>query len=74
MTLMTERTCARCGGENASWFVDSDRWNIAFPAEERDIVACPGCFVAAHEKATGMSCTWQLIPSTPFRWLKDLED
>ena len=69
---MSERKCQGCGGENPSWFVDSDRFNLAFPGEVRDLIWCPGCFVARHEEATGLTCTWQLVPATPFRHIADL--
>lgn len=67
-----EDYCHRCGGRNPSWWVDSDRFNMAFgPPEQHPYqgIVCPGCFVEAHEKATGLHCTWMLVPdpTTPFR-------
>ena len=70
-----EDYCHRCGGRNVpSWYVDSDRFNMAFgPPNEHPYngIVCPGCFVDAHEEATGMRCTWELRPSptTPFQWI-----
>jgi hypothetical protein len=62
-----EDYCHRCGGRNvSSWFVDSDRFNDAFgPPEVHPYngIVCPGCFVEAHEKDTGLKTTWQLIPA-----------
>lgn len=65
-----ESTCERCGGNNPSWFVDSDRFNASVSALGLTSAAmiCPGCFVEGYEKATGMSCSWHLLPGTPFRW------
>ncbi len=66
-----EDYCHRCGGRNVgSWFVDSDRFDAAFgsPSEHPyQGIVCPGCFVEAHEQATGLRCTWKLEPATPFR-------
>lgn len=69
-----EDYCHRCGGANPSWFIESDRFNLAFgpPAEHPyQGIVCPGCFVLAHEKATGMRTTWKLVPTDahPFRWI-----
>lgn len=63
-----EDFCERCGGRNVTWFVDSDRFNTAVNRSE---VVCPSCFVVAHEAATGMRTAWELVPSTPFRWIED---
>ncbi|MFW7414731.1 hypothetical protein [Demequina sp. SO4-18] len=63
-----QATCEICGGANPSWHVDSDRWNTAL---YRGAIACPSCFIEAHEAATGMRSTWALVPSTPFRWIDD---
>lgn len=72
-----EDYCHRCGGRNVrSWSIDSDRFNAAFgPPESHPYqgIVCPGCFVEAHEKATGLACTWKLVPDTPFRPTEDLE-
>lgn len=61
-----EDYCHRCGGRNvASWFTDSDRFNMAMgqPAEHQwQGIVCPGCFVELHEAATGLRCTWKLEP------------
>jgi hypothetical protein len=67
-----EDFCHNCGGRNpASWCVDSDRWNAAFPDGHplRGAIVCPGCFVAAHHAATGLSTTWRLTrdPLVEFR-------
>lgn len=65
-----ETTCDRCGGPNLpSWWVDSDRFNAAMEAIglHRGVIVCPQCFVEGHEKATGMTTSWELRPSTPFR-------
>ena len=65
-----EDYCHRCGGRNPSWSVDSDRFNAAFgPPSEHPYqgIVCPGCFVEAHEAATGLTCSWELVPATPFR-------
>lgn len=74
--LHPERFCHRCGGINVrSWFVDSDRYNVAVAALGLTYTAilCPGCFVVGHELATGMACTWKLTPdpTTPFRHIED---
>lgn len=71
-----EDYCHRCGGKNpTSWFVDSDRWNIAFgPPDQHPYngIVCPGCFVLLHEKATGMWTTWKLqVEAGVFRWMGD---
>ena len=63
-----EDFCDLCGGKNPVWWVDSDRWNMAL---NQAVIACPSCFVAAHEAATGMHCMWKLEPATPFRWIED---
>lgn len=72
-----EEYCHRCGGKNVwSWHVDSDRFNTAMgpPAEHQwNGIVCPGCFVELHEAATGMRCSWTLVPYTPFRWIEDDE-
>ena len=65
-----EDYCHRCGGRNASWHVDSDRFNAAMgpPTLHRwNGIICPGCFVELHEAATGLTATWTLSPDTPFR-------
>ena len=65
-----EDYCHRCGGRNASWWVDSDRFNAAMgkPAEHRwNGIVCPGCFVELHEAATGLTASWRLVPDPPFR-------
>lgn len=68
-----EDYCHCCGGRNvSSWFVDTDRFNAAFPGEHPfNGIVCPGCFVASHEQATGLTCTWQLLPASPFRAVVD---
>lgn len=71
-----EDYCHRCGGRNAPWHVDSDRFNAAMglPSEHRwQGIICTGCFVELHESATGMRCSWQLVPATPFRWPEPTE-
>lgn len=64
-----EDFCQKCGGENVSWVVPSDRFNLAMQAIGRDrgAIVCPVCFVKAHRKATGLTATWELVPATPFR-------
>jgi hypothetical protein len=61
-----EDICHRCGGVNvSSWWVDSDRFNAAMgPHGEHQWqgIVCPGCFVQLHEQATGLHCTWTLVP------------
>lgn len=69
-----ERFCERCGSRNIwSWSVDSDRFNAAMAAIGLDsgAIVCPSCFASAHEKATGMRCTWRLVPDTPFHHIDD---
>ncbi len=64
-----ETFCHRCGGKNvSSWFVDSDCFNVAVRALGLTIttILCPGCFVFGHELATGVRCTWELNPFSPF--------
>lgn len=65
-----EDICERCGGNNPTWSVDSDRFNMAVEALglTKVVIICPGCFVEGHEKASGMHCSWKLVPATPFRW------
>lgn len=64
-----EGTCQQCGGPNCSWSVDSDRFNAAMAAIGRDrgAIVCPTCFMDAHEKATSLTTSWDLVPGTPFR-------
>lgn len=65
-----EGDCQECGRSNeGSWFVDSDRFNAAMHAigRGRGAIVCPSCFIAAHERATGLSTSWRLVPATPFR-------
>ena len=72
-----ETFCHRCGGMNVrSWWVDSDRFNAAVGALGLAYTAilCPGCFVLGHELATGMCCTWTLVPGTPFRHVDEVAD
>jgi hypothetical protein len=71
-----EDDCQRCGGNNPTWSVASDRWNLAVEALGLTSIAmlCPGCFVAGHQLATGMRCAWDLVPATPFRWPDTDED
>lgn len=74
-----ETFCHRCGGKNVrSWSVESDRFNAAVAALGLNSVSiiCPGCFVLGHEKATGMHCSWRLVPDpmTPFRHNEDDHD
>ena len=61
-----EYRCQRCGGRNPSWSVASDRFNMACNRSE---IVCPTCFIFAHEQATGMEASWDLVPATPFRWI-----
>lgn len=65
-----EDYCHRCGAPNPSWSVDSDRFNTAMgdPGSHRwQGIVCVGCFVRLHEAATGLTCTWRLVPETPFQ-------
>lgn len=66
-----EDYCQRCSKPNPNWSVDSDRFNAAMKGLGLDssAIVCPSCFVEGHEKATGMTCSWDLVPGTPFRWL-----
>lgn len=69
-----EDYCQRCGNRNAgSWSVDSDRFNAAMEAIglRSTSIVCPSCFVEGHEKATGLKCTWQLVPGTHFSRVQD---
>jgi hypothetical protein len=77
-----EHFCHRCGGRNLSWWVDSDRFNAAFgTTHPYNGFVCPGCFADAHEKATGLTTTWMLVPDPtvhfqpthPDRWWLDAE-
>lgn len=64
-----EDRCQRCGGRNVpSWFVASDRFNASMEALglDRGAIVCPACFVLGHEKATGLTCSWELQPGTHF--------
>jgi hypothetical protein len=65
-----EDYCHRCGNHNPSWWIDSDRFNIAMGSHTHhqwNGIVCPSCFVSLHEEATGLQTTWQLIPAAPFR-------
>lgn len=65
-----EEFCHRCGRRNAgSWWVDGDLWNEAVVGRDRGVVdiLCPSCFVAEHERETGQTTSWQMVPSTPWR-------
>lgn len=65
-----EDYCHRCGAPNPSWSVDALRFNAAMgPSESHgwEGIVCIGCFVQLHEAATGLTCTWRLVPDTPFR-------
>ena len=68
-----ENFCDRCDRENVSWFVDSDRWNMAAEALglPREAILCPSCFVIGHEAATQMTCSWSMQAGTPFRWIEE---
>lgn len=67
-----EATCEDCGRPNISWSVDSDRWNLATRVDGYwNGVLCPSCFVLRHEKVTGMTASWTLVPATPFRWAEE---
>jgi hypothetical protein len=62
-----EDTCERCDRPNIwSWFVPSDRFNLAMEALglNSGAIVCPVCFVEGHEKATGLRTSWQLVPET----------
>lgn len=61
-----ETYCHRCGGVNVpSWHVDPDLFAMAFP-DTAHLIVCPGCFVVAHQQATGLMSSWKLVPDTPF--------
>lgn len=66
-----EDYCHRCGVRNISWSIDSDRFNLAMggsPYVHRwNGIICISCFVELYEAATGLSCSWTLVPATPFR-------
>ena len=69
-----EDYCHRCGSINPSWSVDSDRFNTAigpYPTHRWNGIICVGCFVQLHEHNTGLRCTWQLTPLTPFSPIGD---
>lgn len=69
-----EDYCHRCGAPNPSWTVDSDRFNTAMGRPEThqwEGIVCVGCFIYLHEQATGLTCTWKLVPETPFRPKED---
>lgn len=73
-----EEFCHRCGGVNIpSWYVASDRFNIAMGMSTKhrwNGIICPGCFVVLHEEATGLTTTWTVVPTEmhPFRHLEDI--
>lgn len=60
-----EAFCHHCGNRNLwSWWVDSDRFNLAMAALGLDsaTIVCPVCFVKGHEAATGLRTSWHLVP------------
>lgn len=66
-----EDFCHRCGAPNPSWAVDSDRFNAAMGQEYQwGGIVCVGCFVRLHEEATGLRCSWRLVPKTNFRHIE----
>lgn len=53
----------------SSWVTDTDRFNTALGPPHNhphNGIVCPGCFVDLHEQATGLMCTWRLVPDTRF--------
>ncbi len=65
-----ETFCHRCGGKNVrSWFVAHEYFNSAVEALGLTSAAiiCPGCFVVGHELTSGLWCTWELVPYSPFK-------
>lgn len=66
-----EDYCHRCGIKNISWFVDSDRFNLAMDGLSFkhlwNGIICIQCFVELHEAKTGLRCTWTLTPGGPFK-------
>lgn len=65
-----EDFCHRCGMGNISWSIDSDRFNLAMGNHDRhewNGIICILCFVELFQEATGLTCTWSLVPGTPFR-------
>jgi hypothetical protein len=65
-----EDRCDDCLGPNPlSWWVDSDRWNIActtfcgglhLEARGLNPFLCPTCFIRRWEQATGLTTIWHL--------------
>lgn len=50
--------CKDCGAETATWFTDSDIWNLL----DTPGILCPNCFVHLIE-ARGFATTgWKLVP------------
>jgi len=54
-----EDFCHRCGNRNvSSWFVQRTEWERS--GTPATAIVCPSCFVAAFERATGTSTSWEL--------------
>lgn len=72
-----EDFCHRCGCRNISWSIDSDRFNLAMGGQTAvhkwNGIICPQCFVELHEAATGLRCSWSLVPLTHFHWIQEIE-
>lgn len=71
-----EDVCQNCGGPNIVWSTASDRFNLAASSFglDRSAILCPACFVAGHKAATGLSCSWDIIPATTFRPIETERD
>lgn len=56
------------------WFVASPLWNAAIPANQRGLILCPACFVAAFEDAGCGNVAWELSidPGTAHHLRDDL--
>lgn len=70
-----EDFCQRCHNRNVTWYVDSDRFNLAAEALgfRSTSILCIACFVEGHQKATGLTCSWQLLPGTHFAAIEILD-
>lgn len=72
-----EDYCHRCGCRNITWSIESDRFNLAMgsppAAHQWNGIICPACFVELHEAATGLRCSWSLVPLTHFHWIQEIE-
>lgn len=58
-----EDFCHDCGNRNiTSWYVDSDRFDLAMGTSGSAGIVCPQCFVTRWELATGLRAVWRLVP------------